>query len=81
VSPYGHLGCGTLRDAPLGAPLRAPARRRMSGWEVGAMRCRIRDRKDEAINRGGPTRSATGARRMRGDRRVNIGASFRRRLR
>ncbi|GGC52770.1 hypothetical protein GCM10011504_33950 [Siccirubricoccus deserti] len=51
VSPYGHLSFGNLRDAPLGELLRSPARQRMFGWEVNAMRCRICDRKDEAINR------------------------------
>jgi radical SAM protein with 4Fe4S-binding SPASM domain len=52
VAPYGHLAYGNLRSGPLGDLLRSPERRRLFEQDVAtAMRCRICDRKDEAINR------------------------------
>ena len=52
VSPYEHLVYGNLRQGPLTGLLRSTDRRRMLGRDVSTdMRCRICDRKDEAINR------------------------------
>ena len=52
VSPYAHLAYGNLRQGSLGGLLRSPARARMLDSDVTSdMRCRICDRKDEAINR------------------------------
>jgi radical SAM protein with 4Fe4S-binding SPASM domain len=52
VSNYAHLSYGNLRDAPLTALLRSARRQAMFELEVDRdMRCRICDRKDEAINR------------------------------
>jgi radical SAM protein with 4Fe4S-binding SPASM domain len=52
VSPYGHLSYGNLRSGSLTELLRSPQRRHMFEQDVSAvMRCRICDRKDEAINR------------------------------
>lgn len=52
VSPYGHLAYANLRSGPLTDLLRSPERLRLFEQDVtDAMRCRICDRKDEAINR------------------------------
>ncbi len=52
VSPYGHLAYGNLRSGALVDLLRSPERRGLFEQDVtAAMRCRICDRKDEAINR------------------------------
>lgn len=52
VAPYGHLAFGNIRDGALGDLLRSAARMRLFDGDVTAeMRCRICDRKDEAINR------------------------------
>ena len=52
VSPYGHLAYGNLRSGSLVSLLRSTERRQLFDRDVTAsMRCRICDRKDEAINR------------------------------
>ncbi len=52
VAPYGHLAYGNLRSGPLADLLRSPERRQLFDRDVTqSMRCRICDRKDEAINR------------------------------
>lgn len=52
VAPYRHLAFGNLRSGSLASLLRSPERLRMLDQDVtSAMRCRICDRKDEAINR------------------------------
>jgi radical SAM protein with 4Fe4S-binding SPASM domain len=52
VAPYGHLAYGNIREGALGALLRSGERMRLFERDVTTdMRCRICDRKDEAINR------------------------------
>ncbi len=52
VSPYGHLAYGNLRSGGLAGLLRSAERRQLFDRDVTtSMRCRICDRKDEAINR------------------------------
>lgn len=52
VSPYGHLTYGNIRSGSLLGLLRSRERLRLLEQDVTtAMRCRICDRKDEAINR------------------------------
>jgi radical SAM protein with 4Fe4S-binding SPASM domain len=52
VADYAHLSFGNLSDAPLTELLRSTRRREMFGHDVDRdMRCRICDRKDEAVNR------------------------------
>jgi radical SAM protein with 4Fe4S-binding SPASM domain len=52
VAPYGHLAYGNLRAGTLRELLRSPARRRLFDQDVTReMRCRVCDRKDEALNR------------------------------
>ena len=52
VSPYAHLVYGNLRSGSLTSLLRSSKRRELSEQDVTKdMRCRICDRKDEAINR------------------------------
>lgn len=51
VSPYGHLAYGNLRSGSLTSLLRSHERRQSFERDVTTdMRCRICDRKDEAIN-------------------------------
>jgi len=52
VAPYRHLAYGNLRSGTLRDLLRSAERRRLFEEDVtAAMRCRICDRKDEALNR------------------------------
>jgi radical SAM protein with 4Fe4S-binding SPASM domain len=52
VAPYRHLSFGNLHSAPLQELLRSEQRRAMFAMDIDdQMRCRICDRKDEAINR------------------------------
>ena len=52
VAPYGHLAYGNLRSGSLTSLLRSRQRRHLFDSDVTAdMRCRVCDRKDEAINR------------------------------
>jgi radical SAM protein with 4Fe4S-binding SPASM domain len=52
VAPYRQLAYGNLRNGGLANLLRSPERRRLFEQDVTtAMRCRICDRKDEAVNR------------------------------
>jgi radical SAM protein with 4Fe4S-binding SPASM domain len=51
VYPFRHLSYGNIRDQPLSVLLRSSKRRAMFDLDVDRdMRCRICDRKDEAIN-------------------------------
>jgi len=51
VQPYRHLSFGNVREQPLRSLLRSPRRLAMFEWDVDSqMRCRICDRKDEAVN-------------------------------
>ena len=51
VSPYGHLAYGNLRSGSLTSLLQSHERRQSFERDVTRdMRCRICDRKDEAIN-------------------------------
>jgi radical SAM protein with 4Fe4S-binding SPASM domain len=51
LQPYRHLAYGNIRMSPLKELLRSPERVRMFGLDVDKdMRCRICDRKDEALN-------------------------------
>jgi radical SAM protein with 4Fe4S-binding SPASM domain len=51
VYPFRHLSFGNIRDEPLSVLLRSARRRDMFHQDVDRdMRCRICDRKDEAIN-------------------------------
>ena len=52
VAPYGHLVYGNLRSGSLASLLRSSKRQQLFDLDVTTdMRCRICDRKDEAINR------------------------------
>jgi fatty-acyl-CoA synthase len=51
VQPYQHLSFGNIRERPLAALLASPGRAAMFEMDVDSqMRCRICDRKDEAVN-------------------------------
>jgi radical SAM protein with 4Fe4S-binding SPASM domain len=71
VAPYGHLAYGNLRAGSFARLLRSPERRRLFDQDVTtAMRCRVCDRKDEAINRALPAEAGGAAppvRRAPGD--------------